>query len=256
MPAVDPFAPFRLDGKVALLTGASSGLGARFARVLDGAGASLLLAARREDRIAELAGGLRDALALRADVTLPGDCDALVSAASVRWGRLDVLVNNAGTTTVKPALEETDEDFARVLAVNLAGPYSLTCRAAEVMIDGAGGAVVNVASVLGLVGGGRIPQAGYTASKGGLVNLTRELGAQWARRGVRVNALCPGWFRSEMTAEMFDDAAGQDWIRKHTPMGRPGTEEELDGALLFLASDASRYMTGQTVVVDGGWTAV
>jgi len=124
------------------------------------------------------------------------------------------------------------------------------------MLDRGGGVVVNVASVLGLVGSGQIPQAGYVASKGGLVNLTRELAAQWARRGVRVNALAPGWFRTEMTEVLFADEGGQRWIRRKTPMGRAGELHELDGALLFLASDASTYVTGQVVTVDGGWTAV
>jgi NAD(P)-dependent dehydrogenase (short-subunit alcohol dehydrogenase family) len=123
------------------------------------------------------------------------------------------------------------------------------------MLAAGSGSVVNVASILGLVASGQIPQASYAASKGAVVNLTRELAVQWARRGVRVNAIAPGWFLSEMTEEMFGDEASQRWIARNTPMGRSGTEDELDGALLFLASDASSYVTGQTVAVDGGWTA-
>jgi NAD(P)-dependent dehydrogenase (short-subunit alcohol dehydrogenase family) len=126
------------------------------------------------------------------------------------------------------------------------------------MIDsGTGGTIVNVASIWGVVGVGQIPDAGYAASKGGLVNLTRELAAQWARRNVRVNALAPGWFRTEMTEDtMFADEAALRWMRSRTPMGRSGDEHELDGALLFLASDASSFVTGQTIFVDGGWTAI
>jgi NAD(P)-dependent dehydrogenase (short-subunit alcohol dehydrogenase family) len=120
----------------------------------------------------------------------------------------------------------------------------------------AGGAIVNVASILGLVGVGQIPQAGYAASKGGIVNLTRELSAQWARQGVRVNALAPGWFESEMTRDMFSEESGHSWVARRTPMARHGREGELDGALLFLASDASSYVTGHVLAVDGGWTSI
>ena len=119
-----------------------------------------------------------------------------------------------------------------------------------------GGSIVNVASIWGVVGVGQIPEAGYAASKGGLINLTRELSAQWARRGVRVNCLAPGWFRSEMTEMMFGDEKSERWMRQRTPMGRGGEEHELDGALLFLASGASSFLTGQTVCVDGGWTSI
>jgi NAD(P)-dependent dehydrogenase (short-subunit alcohol dehydrogenase family) len=256
MTSVDPLAAFRLDGKVAVLTGASSGLGARFARVLDGAGASLVLAARREERISALADELRDAVAVRCDVADGADREALVAAALERYGRVDVLVNNAGTTAVAPALDEGDEDFARVLEVNLTAPFALAKRAARVMLDSGGGVIVNVASILGLIGSGQIPQASYTASKGGLVNLTRELAAQWARDGIRVNALCPGWFPSEMTEGMFADERGRQFIRRRTPMGRAGEDSELDGALLFLTAPASSYVTGQALVVDGGWSSI
>jgi NAD(P)-dependent dehydrogenase (short-subunit alcohol dehydrogenase family) len=255
---LDPLSSFRLDDRVAIVTGASSGLGARFARVLAGAGASVVVAARRLGRLEELAGELGEAaLPVRCDVAAPGDREALVDAAIERFGRVDVLVNNAGTTNVAPALEETDADFERVLEVNLTAPFALAKLAAGRMLEhGDGGAVVNIASALGVVGAGRIPQAAYTASKGGLVNLTRELGAQWAREGVRVNAIGPGWFASEMTGEMFEDEKGMAFIRRTVPMARPGDEHELDGALLFLASPASSYVTGQTLLVDGGWTVI
>ncbi|MBW3657633.1 MAG: glucose 1-dehydrogenase [Actinobacteria bacterium] len=254
---LDPLAPFRLDGKVAIVTGASSGLGARFARVLAGAGAQVVLAARRLERLESLASELPDASAVRCDVAEPDDREALVEATVERFGRVDVLVNNAGTTNVAPALHESDDEFARVVAVNLTAPFALAKLAVGRMLEhGDGGAVVNIASVLGIIGAGRIPQAAYTASKGGLVNLTRELGAQWARDGIRVNAIGPGWFASEMTEDMFEDEKGMAFIRRTVPMGRPGEEQELDGALLFLASPASSYVTGQTIVVDGGWSAI
>lgn len=252
-----PIDAFRLDGRVAVVTGASSGLGARFARVLDQAGARVVLAARRIDRLEALADELSDAWAVACDVTSADDRANLIGGTVDRYGRIDVLVNNAGTTNVKKALDETDEEFARVIEVNLTAPFSLARRAADAMIDGeVSGSIVNIASVIGLVGSVIIPEASYAASKGGLVNLTRELAGQWARKGVRVNAIAPGFFESEMTQRMFETESGRSFIERETPMARAGREHELDGVLLFLASDASSYVTGQTIPVDGGWTII
>jgi NAD(P)-dependent dehydrogenase (short-subunit alcohol dehydrogenase family) len=157
----------------------------------------------------------------------------------------------------EPAIDEPLDTFKDVIAVNLIAPFALAQRAAKAMLDGErGGAIVNVASILGLRGIGQIPQAGYAASKGGIVNLTRELSAQWSRKGIRVNALAPGWFESEMTSDMFAEESGHKWVARRAPMGRHGREDELDGALLFLASDASSYVTGHVLAVDGGWTSV
>ncbi|MBW3665216.1 MAG: glucose 1-dehydrogenase [Actinobacteria bacterium] len=247
---------FRLDGKVAIVTGASSGLGADFARALDSAGASIVVAARRGERLEALSAELRDALPVVCDVADPADRDQLVAATVDRYGTVDVLINNAGVARVSPALEESDETFNEVMAVNLVAPFALARRVAAVMVERDGGSIVNVASILGLVGVGQIPQASYAASKGGVVNLTRELAAQWARKGIRVNAIAPGWFPSEMTTELFEKERGQQWMQRRIPMGRPGENGELDGALLYLASDASSYVTGQILVVDGGWTII
>jgi len=218
------------------------------------------LAARRADRLESLATELGEAgveaLPVACDVTDSSQVEALKDACLERFGRVDILVNNAGITEIVPAEDETEEAFLRVLNVNLNGSFYCAQRFGRVMLDAGAGSIINVASIFGFVGSGSIPQAGYAASKGAVVNMTRELAAQWARRGVRVNGIAPGFFRSEMTEEMFADERSMSWLRKKTPAGRPGEVEELAGAVIFLASDASSYVTGQTIAVDGGWTAV
>lgn len=251
---------FGLNGRVAVVTGASSGLGVGFARALAQAGANLVLAARRADRLESLGAELSEAgaevLPVACDVTDPNQVEALKDACLERFGRADILVNNAGTTEIVPAENESEEAFLRVLNVNLNGTFYCAQRFGRVMLEAGQGSIINVASILGLVGSGSIPQAGYVASKGAVVNLTRELAAQWARRGVRVNGIAPGFFMSEMTEEMFSDERSMSWLRRKTPAGRPGEVEELYGAVIYLASDASSYVTGQTIAVDGGWTAI
>ena len=247
---------FRLDGKVALVTGASSGLGDRFARVLHEAGARVVVAARRADRLEALAAELDGIVALPLDVTDDEQVGAVVDEVVSSLGAIDVLVNNAGIGTPMPAEDEPLDHFRQVVEVNLTGLFHVTQRCGRAMLAGGrGGVVVNIASILGLVASAPITQASYAASKGAVVNLTRELAVQWARRGVRVNAIAPGWFPSEMTAEMFDDESSLTFVRRNAPMARAGKPDELDGPLLFLASEASSYVTGHTLVVDGGWTA-
>lgn len=253
--ALDPLAPFRLDGQVAVVTGASSGLGARFARVLAGAGARVVAASRRRERLDALVADLDGAVALRCDVASAADRGALVEAALGLTGRIDVLVNNAGIGEPLPAEDEPLGTWQSILDVNLTGLFGLSQLVGRHMIGAGGGRIVNVGSILGVVASGQVPQASYVATKGAVLSLTRELAVQWARKGVRVNALAPGWFPSELTAEMLADEGGTRFIRRNTPMGRAGGVEELDGALLFLASGASSYVTGHTLVVDGGWIA-
>ena len=247
---------FSLTDRVAVVTGASSGLGARFARALHDRGAKVVLAARRDDRLTALADELgRDRVdAIPIDVTDEDAVRSLVDRAVERFGRLDVMVNNAGVVDGGPGESESLSDFDRVLKVNLAAVFVGCREAARVMLQAGGGSIINIASVASFGSlSDRYPLAGYVASKTGVVGLTRELGAQWAARGVRVNAIAPGWFPTEMTG-LLRDRGQVAWIERRTPMGRVGRLDELDGALVFLATDGSSFVTGQTIVVDGGWT--
>jgi NAD(P)-dependent dehydrogenase (short-subunit alcohol dehydrogenase family) len=245
---------FRLDGKVAVVTGASSGLGVAFAQALAEAGADVALGARRTDRLAETQALVeetgRRAIAVRTDVADPASCQALVDAAVQELGRVDILVNNAGVGTAVPATRETPEQFRSVVDINLNGCYWMAQACGRVMQPGS--AIVNISSVLGLTTGG-LPQAAYSATKAGLIGLTRDLAAQWTgRKGIRVNALAPGFFTSEMTdayPEGYLDA-----METRIPAGRKGETAELAAALVFLVSAAGGYVTGQTLAVDGGLT--
>jgi NAD(P)-dependent dehydrogenase (short-subunit alcohol dehydrogenase family) len=255
MPTPDPLALFRLDGRVAVITGASSGIGQRMATVLHATGAQVVAAARREDRLKELAEDCDGLVPIAVDLATTSGREQLVEMTLDRFGRVDVLVNNAGIGYPYPAEDETLEHWASVIEINQTAVFHLSQLFGRSMLERGSGVVVNVASILGLVASGQIPQISYAASKGAIVNMTRELAVQWARRGIRVNAIAPGWFLSEMTQEMFDDEGGRTFIRRNTPMGRPGELPELDGALLYLASDASTYTTGAILAVDGGWVA-
>ncbi|WP_459974212.1 SDR family NAD(P)-dependent oxidoreductase [Nocardioides pyridinolyticus] len=245
---------FRLDGKVAVVTGASSGLGVAFARGLAEAGADVVLGARRVDRLAETAVLVeatgRKALSVETDVADPEACTNIVALAMEEFGHVDVLVNNAGIGTAVPAVRETPEQFRQVIDVNLNGCYWMAQACGRVMQPGS--SIVNISSVLGLTTAG-LPQAAYIASKAGLLGLTRDLAAQWTgRKGIRVNAIAPGFFASEMTDQYHEGYLESQAQR--IPAGRTGDPAELAAAVVFLASDAAAYVTGQTLAVDGGLT--
>lgn len=246
---------FQLSGRVAVVTGASSGLGMGFARTLASSGATVFAAARRVDRLAALAEEVDTVVPVECDITVDADRRRLVDRARERTGHVDVLVNNAGKPGPPNAEDETADGFASILDVNLAAGFHLSTYAASAVPEDAGISIINISSVIGLVSTAPIGGASYAASKAGILGLTRELAGQWGRRGVRVNAVVPGWFDTEMTDGLFSNQRSADWVRRNTMLGRGGRAGEVDGAVLFLASDASSYVTGQTLVVDGGWAA-
>jgi NAD(P)-dependent dehydrogenase (short-subunit alcohol dehydrogenase family) len=244
---------FRLDGRCALVTGASGSLGRHFAEVLARAGAAVVLAARRLDRLETIAdeigaaGGKAMAVAL--DVTDAGSIGAAFAAAEERLGPVTVLVNNAGLTVTKPLLEHDEADWDKVMDTNLKGAWLVAQEAARRMAAAGGGNIINIASILGLRVAGTVPA--YCASKAGLIHLTRAMALELARDGIRVNALAPGYIETDINRDFFAGEAGRRLI-KRIPQRRLGQLEDLDGALLYLASDASRYTTGSVVAVDGG----
>ena len=252
----DPLNVFRLDGKIALVTGASSGIGAQTVKLFSSLGAKVIAAARREDRLQDLANQYPNVMAVKCDVGVEADCKNLVDTVINEFGKIDILINNAGISDPIPALEEDLDQFKRVIQIDLISCFHLAQLCAQHMeTQETGGAIVNVASIHGFVGSSPNNQPGYTAAKGGLINLTRELALEWARHGIRVNAIAPGYISTELTDEMIAGESGRKWIERNTPMRRPGEVNELDGAMLLLASDAGSYITGETIAIDGGWLA-
>ncbi len=245
---------FNLDGKVAIVTGASSGLGVAFAQAFAEAGADVALGARRVDKMAATAalveGAGRRALTVQTDVADPDQCQALVDATVEAFGRVDILINNAGIGTAVPSTRETPEEFRTVIDVNLEGSYWMAQACGRVMQPGS--SIINIASILGLTTAG-LPQAAYAASKAGVIGLTRDLAQQWGgRKGIRVNALAPGFFKSEMTDEYKPGYLDSQLPR--VVLGRTGEPVELAATAVWLASPAGGYVVGQTITVDGGLT--
>ncbi len=243
---------FRLDGRTAIVTGASSGLGVAFAQALAEAGADVALGARRVDRLADTAklveAAGRRAISVQTDVSVPEDCERLVAETVAAFGKVDILVNNAGIGTSYPATRETPEQFRQVIDINLNGSYWMAQACGRVMPPGS--SIINIGSVLGSTTAG-LPQAAYASSKAAIIGLTRDLAQQWTgRKGIRVNAIAPGFFKSEMTDQYKEGYLESQLVR--VPVGRPGYPEEVSAALVFLASEAASYITGVTLAVDGG----
>jgi len=247
-----------LSGRVALVTGASSGLGRHFALTLARSGARVAVAARRSERLEALAEEIAAfdgrALPLRMDVTDARSVTEAFAHAETELGTPTIVVNNAGIVADEPALEQSEEDWDRVVATDLKGAWLVAREAARRLVAaGQGGSIVNTASILGLIGRPRV--AAYAAAKAGLVSLTRSLAGEWARHEIRVNALCPGFIVTDLNRAFLESELGEG-LRKRIPQRRFGQPADLDGPLLLLASDASRWMTGSTLVVDGGHSAV
>jgi gluconate 5-dehydrogenase len=257
---MDVHAPFRLDGKVALVTGASYGLGVLFAEILASAGADLVITARSEDKLAETKKMVesigRRCVAVPGDVTSFADCERVAAAAIEELGRLDILVNNAGWADDRLVRTERCEPemFMKMVETDLVGLFYMTRAAAPHMLRRGGGSIINLSSIFGNAGSEN-RTAGYFAAKGGVNQLTRLLACEWGDRNLRVNALAPNFFVSEMTRTLLEESGMADWMRGRTPMRRMGELPELVGPLLFLASDASSFVTGTVLNVDGGWSA-
>ncbi|WP_031513826.1 SDR family NAD(P)-dependent oxidoreductase [Desulfofalx alkaliphila] len=251
---------FDLSGKVAIVTGASSGLGAEFSKILASKGADLVIVARRYEKLLnfqkEIEAMGRQCLPIKCDVNKEDEVADVIQSTLNRFGKIDVLVNNAGVSAGDVAENLSVEDWDKVLNTNLRGVFLFAKHAGKHMIERKYGKIINIASMYGQVGNTAIPASAYHASKGGVINYTRALAGEWGRYGINVNAIGPGFFESEMTQSVLGEESFLAYIKSRCPMQRPGKAGELAGILIYLASDASSYTNGQTIFVDGGWTAV
>lgn len=253
---MNPFELFDLDGRVAIVTGASSGLGAGLARGLAGAGARVAVVARRKERLDDLAGEI-GGLAVPADLLDLDVASGVVSRVAEGLGSPEILVNAAGNVFSAPGERAQDESLQVILDtihLNLVAALRLAQAVHPHMLDVGRGSIVNISSINGHVGIPGIPNVSYSASKHGLTGITADLAIQWARKAIRVNTIAPGYFRSEITEPLYDSEDGDAWLRRNTPLPYHGTVDDFVGAVLWLASDAGRYVTGQTILIDGGWT--
>lgn len=253
---------FDLTGRVALVTGCSTGLGVQMARALASQGAKIVALARRKEKIDAVAAEIAkdfgvETLAVQCDITSTEKVNAAVDEVLAKFGRIDVLVNNAGTGAVAPAEDMTDEQFNNEIAIDLEGTFKVSRAVAKkAMIPAKYGRIINIASMYGLVGNKVAPSSAYHAAKGGVVNFTRALAAEWGKYGITVNAICPGYFYTPLTQETLDSDFFQQNAKTMIPLERYGKEGELDTAAIFLASPASTYVTGVALPVDGGYTAM
>lgn len=253
---------FDLTGQVAIVTGASGGLGVQMAKALANQGANIVVMARRQEKIDEVAAEIHDEFgvetaAIRIDITDTEVVEDAIKQAMDRFGRIDILINNAGTGAVAPAEEITDAQFDNEVQIDLFGTFKVARAVAnQAMLPQGYGRIINIASMYGLVGNKALGSAPYHAAKGGVVNLTRALAGEWGKKGITVNAICPGYFYTPLTQETLDSEFFQENARWMIPMERYGSEGELDTAAIFLASPASSYVNGIMVPVDGGYTAI
>ena len=253
---------FDFSGQVAIVTGCSGGLGVQMAKALASQGCNIVPIARRMEKLEEVAAELRtaygvEALPIRCDITSTEQVEAMVKQAMDRFGRIDILVNNAGTGAVAPAEDITDAQFEGEMQIDLFGSFRVARAVAkQAMIPAGYGRIINIASMYGLVGNKIAPCSPYHAAKGGGVNLSRGLAAEWGKYGITVNTVCPGYFYTPLTQETLDSEFFQDYAHRVIPLERYGNEGELDTTVLFLSSPASAYVTGVALPVDGGYTCV
>ncbi|MGI6045586.1 MAG: SDR family NAD(P)-dependent oxidoreductase [Eggerthellaceae bacterium] len=251
---------FDIQGKVAYVTGASSGLGVQFAKCLAEQGARVAITARRVEKLEavqqeiEADGG--ECFATSCDVTDPASVEKAVAEIKDHYGRIDILVNTAGVANGTPIHLQSYEDWDRIVKTNLYGTYNCIHEVGKIMVEQQYGKIINMGSIHSKVGMPGLPLNGYAATKGGVLMLTKEVANEYAKSGITVNAIGPAYFGSEMTQKLLDNEDFMKVIQTYCPMGRPGKPGELNGILLYLASDASSYTTGAYIPVDGGWTAI
>ncbi|MFA6838724.1 MAG: SDR family oxidoreductase [Dysgonamonadaceae bacterium] len=252
---------FDFTGQVAFITGASSGLGLQMSRALASKGANLVLVARREDRLITIAKEIKEefkveCLPVKCDITSLEQVQNAVTKSVDKFGKIDILVNNAGIGMVSSAEEVSDEELLREINVDLLGVFRCSREVGKIMIKAGYGRIINIASIYGLVGNMQAPSAPYHAAKGGVVNLTRALAAEWGKYGITVNCICPGYFETELTRDVLNTKEFQEFVSREDPLGRYGNEGELDTTILYLADQNSSYVNGVNLPVDGGYTCI